>query len=114
MAETPAATSLANTVAGLAGGAMAPQSSSAELAQGLAKLPAVVLDSASVETNIVMFELNGAMHATQAVAALRARGVRMLAMGPKTIRAVTHLDFTASQIERALDAAASALTEATP
>jgi hypothetical protein len=38
----------------------------------------------------------------------------MLAMGPRTIRAVTHLDVTASQIERALEAAASALTEATP
>jgi threonine aldolase len=84
------------------------------LAEGLAKLPGVVLDPASVETNIVMFELSGAMDATQAVAALRARGVRMGAMGPKTIRAVTHLDVTAPQIARALEAAASTFTKAMP
>jgi threonine aldolase len=84
------------------------------LAEGLAKLPGVVLDPTSVETNIVIFELTGAMDATQAVAALRARGVRVLAMGPSTIRAVTHLDVTASQIERALEVAASALTQPTP
>src|ERR1700739_3207622 len=80
----------------------------------LAKLPGVMLDPATVETNIVLFELNGVLDATQAMAALRARGVRMLAMGPRPIRAVTHLDVTASQIERALEAAADALTEATP
>src|SRR5262249_33634803 len=79
------------------------------LADGLSKLPGVVLDPASVETNIVMFELNGALDANQAVAALLARGIRMGAMGPRTIRAVTHLDVTLPQIERALEVAASAL-----
>jgi threonine aldolase len=79
------------------------------LAEGLAKLPGVVLDPASVETNIVMFELNGAVGATQVVAALLAHGVRMGAMGPRTIRAVTHLDVTPPQIDRALEVAASAL-----
>jgi threonine aldolase len=84
------------------------------LAEGLAKLPGVVLDPASVETNIVMFELDGAVDASQAVAALLARGVRMGAMGPRTIRAVTHLDVTPAQIERALEVAASALVGAIP
>jgi threonine aldolase len=73
-----------------------------------------VLDPASVETNIVIFDLNGAMDATLAVATLRARGVRMGAMGPRTVRAVTHLDISARQIDRALEAAASVLIEATP
>lgn len=82
------------------------------LAEGLASLPGVALDPSSVETNIVLFELKGARDAAQVVAALRARGVRMLAMGPKTIRAVTHLDITLPQIERALEAAASTLVEA--
>jgi len=81
------------------------------LAEGLSKLPGVVLAPASVETNIVIFELNGIMDAMQAVAALRARGVRMGAMGPRTIRAVTHLDVTASQIEQSLGAAATALSK---
>jgi len=83
------------------------------LAAGLSKLPGVVLDPASVETNIVFFELKGPVEAKQVVAALLARGVRMGAMGAKTIRAVTHLDVSAPQIDRALEAAAQALSEAT-
>jgi threonine aldolase len=82
------------------------------LAEGLSKLPGVALDPSSVETNIVIFELNGAVDAKQALEALRARGVRMGAMGPRTVRAVTHLDVSAPQIERALEAAADAFSEA--
>jgi threonine aldolase len=82
------------------------------LAAGLSKLPGVVLDPASVETNIVIFELNGTVDAMRAVAKLLAHGVRMGAMGPRTVRAVTHLDVSPAQIERALEAAALALTEA--
>jgi threonine aldolase len=80
------------------------------LAEGLAALPSVVLDPASVETNIVIFELRGALDANAAIAALLARGVRMGAMGPRTIRAVTHLDVSAAQVERALDAACAVFT----
>ena len=79
------------------------------LAEGLARLPVVVLDPQSIETNIVIFELNGALDASQAVAALLALGVRMGAMGPRTIRAVTHLDVSAQQIDRALELAATVL-----
>ncbi len=75
------------------------------LAAGLAGLPGIVLDPATVETNIVIFELRGALDAPAAVAALLARGVRMGAMGPRTIRAVTHLDVNAEQIEHTLKAA---------
>ena len=75
------------------------------LAEGLAKLPGVVLDPSTVETNIVIFELRGALDAEAAVAALLARGVRTGAMGPRTVRAVTHLDVSAEQIDRALAAA---------
>jgi threonine aldolase len=83
------------------------------LAEGLCRLPGVVLDPASVETNIVIFELNGTVDATRVLAALLARGVRMSAMGPRTVRAVTHLDVGPPHIERALGAAAYALGEAT-
>jgi threonine aldolase len=75
------------------------------LAEGLAQLPGVALDPSTVETNIVIFDLRGARDAAAAVAALLERGVRMGAMGPRSIRAVTHLDVNADQIERALDAA---------
>jgi threonine aldolase len=79
------------------------------LAEGLAALPGVAVDPATVETNIVIFELHGALDAPAAVAALLARGVRMGALGPRTVRAVTHLDVSAAQVERALDVAGAVL-----
>ena len=75
------------------------------LAEGLAGLPGIKLDPASVETNLVFFDLTGALDAPAAIERLLAHGVRMGALGPRTIRAVTHLDVSAQGIERALDAA---------
>ena len=75
------------------------------LAEGLAALPGVVLDPATVETNLLFFDLRGPLDAEAAVAALLARGVRMGAMGPRTIRAVTHLDVSRDQVEQAIEAA---------
>jgi threonine aldolase len=79
------------------------------LADGLAALPGVRLDPATVETNIVFFDVSGPLDAPAVVEQLMARGVRMGAMGARTIRAVTHLDVSAEQIERALDAARAVL-----
>jgi threonine aldolase len=62
-----------------------------------------------VETNLVFFELTGPHDADAVVERLLARGVRMGAMEARTIRAVTHLDVSAAQIERALEAAAAVL-----
>jgi threonine aldolase len=75
------------------------------LAEGLAALPGVSLDPATVETNLVFFDVTGAMDAPQAVAGLLARGIRMGALGPRTIRAVTHLDVSAADIDKTLAAA---------
>ena len=36
---------------------------------------------------------------------LRRRGVRMVDLGPRTLRAVTHLDVDAAGIDRAIDVA---------
>jgi threonine aldolase len=79
------------------------------LAEGLAALPGVRLDPAAVETNLVFFELAGDLDAPTVVERLLARGVRMGAMSARTIRAVTHLDVSAAQVERALDAARAVL-----
>jgi len=75
------------------------------LAEGLATLPGISLDPSTVETNIVFFDLTGELTAPVAVERLLAHGIRMGALGPRTIRAVTHLDVDASGIERALAAA---------
>jgi threonine aldolase len=75
------------------------------LAEGLAKLPGIKLDPATVETNLVFFDLTGSIDAPAAVQGLLARGVRMGALGPRTIRAVTHLDVSAAAIDKTLAAA---------
>jgi threonine aldolase len=71
------------------------------LADGLAELPAVTIDPAAVETNIVIFEVDDA---PARAAALRNAGVDIGALGPRRIRAVTHLDVDRAGIEYALEA----------
>jgi threonine aldolase len=58
-------------------------------AERLAKSPRVVLDLATVQTNIVVFGVTGdAPDGAAIVAAARAKGVLVFAFGPRTIRAV--------------------------
>jgi threonine aldolase len=76
------------------------------LAEGLAELPGVGLDPATVETNIVIFTVPDA---PAFCAALEREGVGMLPVGPDRVRAVTHLDVDDDGIERALRAARGAL-----
>jgi threonine aldolase len=80
------------------------------LAEGLAGLPGVRLDPRTIDTNIVFFELTGSLTAAVAVERLLARGVRMGALGARTIRAVTHLDIDTAGIERALAVAREVFT----
>jgi threonine aldolase len=64
----------------------------------------VRLDPATVRTNILVFHLaEGGPDAATVVARARDRGVLVFAFGPRTVRAVTHLDVTAAQCERAGD-----------
>ena len=72
------------------------------LAQALAGCAAVQLDQSSVQTNIVVFHLApGGPDAATVVAKAKARGVLVGAFGPRIVRAVTHLDVSASQVEQA-------------
>jgi len=63
----------------------------------------VELDLATVQTNIVVFQLPAALSidAPTLSARARERGVLVNAMGPRTIRAVTHLDVSRAQCEEA-------------
>jgi threonine aldolase len=55
-----------------------------------------------VETNIVIFFLgDSAPDAAAVVAGAKARGVSVVAFGRRTVRAVTHLDVTRNECERA-------------
>ena len=74
------------------------------LARGLAELPPVKIDPDEVETNIVIFELTeSAPDAEEVVGKLAEQGVLSLAIGPKSIRMVTHYGITRDDIERALE-----------
>jgi threonine aldolase len=74
------------------------------LAQGLAQIPTVAIDPASVETNIVWFDVKGRLSAADAAVALRDHGVLIGGYGQSRMRAVTHLDVTTADIDKALAA----------
>jgi threonine aldolase len=71
----------------------------------------VELDLATVQTNIVVFHLpDGApIDAPTLSARAKERGVLVNAMGPRTARAVTHLDVDRAQCVRAADVLAALL-----
>jgi threonine aldolase len=75
------------------------------LAAGLAALPGVAVDTDAVETNIVIFEVKDA----PSFVARLADEVELWAVDGRRVRAVTHLDVDASDIERALGLIAHAL-----
>jgi threonine aldolase len=75
------------------------------LAEGIGELPGATIDPASVETNIVIFEVADAAALERALAP----EVDLLAIGPRRVRAVTHLDVDRAQIDVALSAIADAL-----
>lgn len=75
------------------------------LAERLAAGAPVRLDLGTVQTNIVVFHLppEVSIDAPTLSAQARERGVLVNAFGPRTVRAVTHLDVSGSQCERAAD-----------
>lgn len=74
------------------------------LAARLQQIPAVTIDPSRVETNILFFDVHSTKFSIPAfVAALKQEGVLINAVGGSTCRAVTHLDVSAEDIERAAD-----------
>ncbi len=71
------------------------------LAHGLAKLPGVEIDPATVDTNIVIFDVDDAPAVAQR---LWGAGVQVTPLGPRRLRAVTHLDVDRREVYRALAA----------
>jgi threonine aldolase len=78
------------------------------IAERLAESPRVTIDLSTVQTNIVIFELgDGAPDGASIIARAAERGVRVVAFGPRRLRAVTHLDVSREQCA----AAAQVLSE---
>jgi threonine aldolase len=85
------------------------------LAERLAASPAIELDPAAVQTNIVVFRMaDGAPDAPAVVAAAREAGVLIVAFSARTIRAVTHLDVTRGQVAEAAELIVAAAESAVP
>jgi threonine aldolase len=77
------------------------------LAEGLAELPGVELDPATVESNIVIFAVDDPAAFCER---LEEHGVGMSPADAGRVRAVTHLDVDAAAIERAIEAARAVLS----
>jgi len=72
------------------------------IAERLSQSRRVRLDLATVQTNIIVFSLSpDAPDAATVVARAGERGVLIFAFGARTVRAVTHLDVSREQCERA-------------
>lgn len=73
------------------------------LAQGLADIPVLSVDLASVQSDIVIFGLSSPQaKAAPIVQALRAEGVLVAAIDATRFRAVTHYGISSEDIDRAL------------
>lgn len=73
------------------------------LARGLSQVPGVTCDPASVESNIVNFDV-ATLPAATVVSRARDAGVLVNALSPTRIRAVTHLDVRVDQMPAAVAA----------
>ncbi|NLU21935.1 MAG: aminotransferase class I/II-fold pyridoxal phosphate-dependent enzyme [Phycisphaerae bacterium] len=71
-------------------------------AEGLATIPGVELIGGMPETNMVVFRVK-LLPAEVAMQRLAAAGLLVLPMDTDSLRAVTHLDVTAEQVERAVE-----------
>jgi len=80
------------------------------LADGIRQIDGLRLESETIDTNIVVFHVHSQRgSAANLVRCLREQGVLVLASGPSTIRAVTHLDVTTVDVDRALEILAGAV-----
>jgi threonine aldolase len=79
------------------------------LARGLAAIPGITLDPDLVQTNIIIFDVSGTgLRGKVFSERLRERGVLANAIGPATLRMVTHFDVSEAMCLTAIEAAREA------
>jgi threonine aldolase len=75
------------------------------IAKAVSDVPGLKLTPPEVETNLVWFEVDAKLGTAKQVAErLKVDGVRVAALGQNVIRAVTHLDVSRAECEKAADA----------
>jgi len=73
------------------------------LAEGIARIEGLAIDLSRVYTDIVYFDVVAVgLTADTLINRLKERGVRMLSVGPRRIRAVTHYGISAADIDRTI------------
>lgn len=77
-----------------------------QLAQGLSKIPGLVLDPAQARTNMVYFDLAPEVpfDAAALTDKMKERGILLLPAGPRRIRMVLHYWISPAHVARAIDA----------
>jgi threonine aldolase len=76
-----------------------------KLAEGLAEMPGLTIDPAMIKTNIVYFETTHEdLFEDELIRRLDKEGIKIAAMGPRLLRAVTYYQITGEDIEFALNA----------
>jgi threonine aldolase len=73
------------------------------MAEALSHTEGVEVDPETVETNIVIFRLTGALTPADLIARLKARGVLTSSVGPQLVRLVTHRDVSRGDCIRACE-----------
>lgn len=73
------------------------------LADGVAEIDGLTLSPEQIDTNMVFFELDESLgRADEFCTDLHEEGLLMLPVGPRRVRAVTHLDVTAKDVDLAI------------
>jgi len=76
------------------------------LAEGISGLPGMRVDASAVVTNMVLIEITAKVPASEVSARMKAEGVLINPIRPTVLRAVTHLDVSARDIEKVIEACA--------
>jgi threonine aldolase len=86
------------------------------LAAGLSTVPGITIDRDHVETNIFFTDVGDIIGASEFVARLRERDVRVNAptVGRRAVRFVTHLGVDTAQIDAAIEAVGDVVAETRP
>lgn len=73
------------------------------LAASLARIAGVTLDPEGVQTNIVVFQVDGSVEQTELAERLKERGLLVSNYGAVGLRMVTHVDVDDADVDKALD-----------
>jgi len=73
------------------------------LANGLVNIPGIVVNTETVQTNIVNFDTPSKITANEFVQQMGARGVKFISRGGQRVRAVTHRMISEADVDEVIE-----------